>query len=76
MAVGTHAVSTQFHCECSPQSLSAWTATPGYIPIFEKHRGVGSYRRFLEQAYPLMGDMNAMTKRLYANMAIINGLKK
>ncbi|NKL21200.1 type 1 glutamine amidotransferase [Rhizobium leguminosarum] len=76
MAVGTHAVSTQFHCECSPQSLSTWTATPGYVTIFEKHRGVGSYRHFLEQAYPLMGDMNAMAKRLYANMALINGLRK
>ncbi|WP_426124149.1 type 1 glutamine amidotransferase [Pararhizobium sp. PWRC1-1] len=76
MAVGTHAVSTQFHCECSPQSLSAWTSTPGYIQIFEKHKGDGSYRRFLEEAYPLMREMNAMTKRLYDNLAMSNGLRK
>ncbi len=75
MAVDTHAVSTQFHCECSPQSLSAWTGTPGYVPIFEKHKGAGSYRRFLEEAYPLMREMHAMTKRLYDNMAINNGLR-
>jgi GMP synthase-like glutamine amidotransferase len=76
MTVGTHAVSTQFHCECSPQSLAAWTATPGYIPLFDKHRGPGSYLRFLEEAYPLMQDMNMMTKRLYDNLAIANGLRK
>lgn len=75
MAVDTHAVSTQFHCECSPQSLAAWTAAPGYIPIFEKHKGQGAYRDFLAEAYPLMREMNGMTKRLYDNMAIRNGLK-
>lgn len=75
MAVGDHAVSTQFHCECSAQTLSTWTVTPGYVPLFEKYRGEGGYDRFLREAYPLMRDMTAMTSMLYHNLASASGLK-
>ena len=75
MAVGAHAVSTQFHCECSPQSLAGWTATPGYVPLFETHRGPDSYQQFLQEAYPLMARMNTMTRQLYDNMAVASGLR-
>ncbi|KSV84173.1 type 1 glutamine amidotransferase [Sinorhizobium sp. GL28] len=76
VAINDHAVGTQFHSECSPQTVAGWTATPGYVPLYEKHRGPGSYRQFVEEAYPLMGRMTAMTRRIYDNLVESSGLRK
>jgi GMP synthase-like glutamine amidotransferase len=68
LAIGEHALSTQFHSECGAQSLMAWRNTPGYIDIFEAHKGKGSYDRFLREAYSAIGEINATSERLYVNL--------
>ena len=76
LGVDRHAVTTQFHSECSPQTFAAWTATPGYIALFEKHRGPGAYVRFTQQAYPLMHRMNEMSRQIYDNLVTATGLRR
>ena len=76
VAINDHAIGTQFHSECSPQTVAGWTATPGYVPLYEKHRGPGSYRQFVEEAYPLMHRMTAMTRRIYDNLVESSGLRR
>ena len=68
LAIGEHALSTQFHSECGAQSLMAWTQTPGYIDLFEAHKGKGSYEKFLRQAYSAMSEINTTSERLYDNL--------
>jgi len=75
MAVDGHAVSTQFHCEFSPQTVAGWSSLPGYIANLEKHLGEGAYPRFVRESYPLMPDMAAMTRQIYDNLVEETGLR-
>ena len=43
MAIDNHALSTQFHCEFSPQTVATWSSLPDYIAILEKDNGNGAY---------------------------------
>ncbi|MCA3556229.1 type 1 glutamine amidotransferase [Aestuariivirga sp.] len=76
LAVGEHAMSTQFHCEFSPQTVAAWSSLPGYIANLEKHCGAGAYPRLVRESFPLMPRMERMTRRMYDNLALASGLRK
>ncbi|MFT3987397.1 type 1 glutamine amidotransferase [Aestuariivirga sp.] len=76
VAIGDHAVGTQFHCEFTPQSMAAWSSLPDYISVLEKSKGEGAYPRLLAEAYPLMPDMHAQTRIIYENLARANGLRR
>lgn len=76
VAIGTHAVSTQFHCEFSAQTMAGWSSLPGYITALEKARGAGAYQEILQEAYPLMPQMSAMTRRIYDNLMQATGLRR
>lgn len=76
LAVGEHAMSTQFHCEFSPQTVASWSSMPGYVANLEKHRGEGAYPRLVKESFPLMPQMARMTKRMYDNLVIASGLRK
>jgi GMP synthase-like glutamine amidotransferase len=76
VAIDDHAIGTQFHCEFSPQSLAAWSSLPNYIATLEKHLGTGAYARLLAEAYPLMPEMAAMTRRIYDNLMRATGLRR
>lgn len=76
VAIDDHAVGTQFHCEFSPQSMAAWSSLPNYIATLEKHLGAGAYARLLAEAYPLMPEMAAMTRRIYDNLMRATGLRR
>lgn len=76
LAVGDHAVSTQFHCEVSPQTVAAWSSLPSYISNLEKHRGEGAYPRLMAECYPLMPQMNALTRQVYGNLVKATGLRR
>ena len=76
VAIDHHAVSTQFHCEFSPQSMAGWSSLPGYIAKLEEHRGPGAYPKLMAEAYPLMPQMAAMTRRIYDNLVTETGLRK
>ncbi len=76
LSVGDHAVSTQFHCEFTPQTVAGWSSLPGYVSSLEKHLGEGAYPRLLRQSYPLMPEMARMTRRIYDNLVSATGLRR
>jgi GMP synthase-like glutamine amidotransferase len=76
LAVGDHAVSTQFHCEFTPQTVLGWSSLPNYLASLERHLGEGAYPRIVEESYPLMPQMARMTRAIYDNLVTATGLKK
>ncbi len=76
MAVDSHALSTQFHCEFSPQTVAGWSSLPNYMRILERELGAGGYRQLKEQSYPLMPAMARSTRQLYENFKKASGLFK
>lgn len=75
LAVGEHAMSTQFHCEFSPQTVASWSSLPSYVANLEKHCGAGAYEALKRQSYPLMPQMSRMTRRMYDNLVTASGLR-
>jgi GMP synthase-like glutamine amidotransferase len=76
LAVGDHAVSTQFHCEFTPQTVAGWSSLPGYVASLERHLGAGAYPRLVKESYPLMPQMARMTRAIYDNLVTATGLRK
>jgi len=76
LAVGEHALSTQFHCEFSAQTVAGWSSLPSYVANLEKHRGTGAYEAILRESYPLMPQMARMTRSMYDNLAVASGLRR
>lgn len=76
VAIDSHAVGTQFHCECTPQTLAAWSSQPAIMAYLERHRGPDYYGRLVAEAFPLMPRMAAMTRRLYDNFVAACGLRR
>jgi GMP synthase-like glutamine amidotransferase len=76
VAIDDHAVSTQFHCEFTPQTMATWLSLPGYLASLEKQNGAGAYRRLIDEATPLMPQMARMTRRIYDNLMLATGLRK
>ena len=76
LAVGDHAMSTQFHCEFTPQTVAGWSSLPGYVANLEKHLGEAAYPRLVKESYPLMPRMARMTRQLYDNLISATGLRK
>ena len=76
MAIDAHALSTQFHCEFTPQTVAGWSSMPNYISNLERHCGEGAYQKLVAQAFPLMPQMAAMTRRMYDNLVTATGLRR
>ena len=76
IAIDDHAMSTQFHCEFTPQTVAGWSSMPAYIANLEKYKGPGAYPRLVAESYPLMPDMARMTRQMYDNLVTTTGLRK
>lgn len=76
VAVGEHAVGTQFHCEFTPQTVAGWSSLPNYVANLERHHGAGAYGRLVSECFPLMPQMHAMTRQVYDNLVIATGLRR
>ena len=76
LAIDEHAMSTQFHCEFTPQTVAGWSSLPGYVAALEKHLGEGAYPRLVAESFPLMPDMARMTRQMYDNLVTATGLRK
>ena len=76
MAIDAHAMSTQFHCEFTPQTVAGWSSMPSYVAILEQHLGPGAYPRLVKEAFPLMPQMATMARRMYDNLVTATGLRK
>jgi GMP synthase-like glutamine amidotransferase len=74
VAIGEHAIGTQFHCEFTPQTVAMWSSLPSYVKTLEKHLGEGAYPRLVEECFPLMPQMASMTRRIYDNLMTATGL--
>jgi GMP synthase-like glutamine amidotransferase len=74
LAIDRHAVSTQFHCEFTPQTIEGWASMPGYIKAVEDELGQGAYQRIKAEAYPLMPDMARHTRVMWENFKKTSGL--
>ena len=75
LAIDGHALSTQFHCEFSAQTVAGWSSLPSYVAVLERELGVGAYQRLREECWPLMPEMNRMTKVVWDNFKKSSGLK-
>ncbi len=75
LAVDHHALSTQFHCEFSPQTVATWSSLPNYVSALEREHAAGAYERLKAQSYPLMPDMARNTRAMYENFKRVSGLK-
>ena len=76
IAVGKHAMATQFHCEFTLQTVAGWGSMPEYIQALEGHLGSGSYPHLMAKAARLMPGMDRFTRQMYENLARASGLRK
>ncbi len=75
MAIESHALSTQFHCEFSPQTVAGWSSLPKYIAVLEGELGAGAYEKLKTESLPLMPEMARNTRMIYENFKKASGLK-
>jgi GMP synthase-like glutamine amidotransferase len=76
VAIDSHAIGTQFHCEFTPQTMAKWSSLPNYVASVERENGPGAYRRLVNEATPLMPQMGRMTRQIYDNLMASTGLRK
>ena len=76
IAVGEHAMATQFHCEFTLQTIAGWASLPKYIEGLEGHLGSGYYPHFMAKAARLMPEIDRSTRQMYENLARASGLRK
>jgi GMP synthase-like glutamine amidotransferase len=76
IAIDNHALGLQFHAEFSSQTVASWESLPSYIAALERELGVGAYAKVSAEAYPLMPQMGAMTRRIYDNLKFASGLAR
>lgn len=74
LAIGRHALSTQFHCEFSPQTVAGWSSLPNYLAVLDRELGQGGYDRLKNESYPKMPAMARMTRQMYQNFKTVSGL--
>lgn len=76
IAIDSHALGMQFHAEFSPQTVASWESLPTYVAALERELGAGAYTKVSGEAYPLMPQMGAMTRRIYDNFKRACGLAR
>jgi GMP synthase-like glutamine amidotransferase len=74
LAIDSHALSTQFHCEFTPQTVEGWSSLPSYIASLEKENGAGAYPALKQECYPLMPAMARQTRQIWDNFKKNSGL--
>ncbi len=75
LAIEHHALSTQFHCEFSPQTVATWSSLPGYVSVLERELGAGGYEKLKAECYPQMPAMAKTAKQIWDNFKVVSGLK-
>lgn len=74
VAIDTHALGLQFHCEHTAQTYVGWASAPNVLAYLERERGKGAYERMLSEAWPAMPGVNAFARSLYDNFVRASGL--
>jgi len=74
IAIDDHALGLQFHAEFSAQTVASWESLPNYVAALERELGPDAYAKVRTEAFPLMPQMGAMTRRIYDNLKRASGL--
>jgi GMP synthase-like glutamine amidotransferase len=74
LAIDDHALSTQFHCEFTPQTVEGWSSLPSYVSSLEREKGAGAYLALKQECYPLMPVMARQTRQIWDNFKKKSGL--
>jgi GMP synthase-like glutamine amidotransferase len=74
LAIDGHALSTQFHCEFTPQTVEGWSSLPNYIASLEREKGSSAYPALKQECYPLMPVMARQTRQIWDNFKKNSGL--
>lgn len=74
LAIEGHALSTQFHCEFSPQTVAGWASIPSYVAELEQQNGPRAYERLRDECWPVMPEMNRNTRIIWENFKRSSGL--
>jgi GMP synthase-like glutamine amidotransferase len=74
LALDGHALSTQFHCEFTPQTVEGWSSLPSYIASLEKEKGAGAYQALKRSCYPAMPEIARQTRQVWDNFKKNSGL--
>jgi GMP synthase-like glutamine amidotransferase len=67
LAVGSHALSVQYHVEITRTTVAEWGVIPAYQTALEKALGADALAPFEMEAKQHMGDFNRAARRLYRN---------
>jgi len=74
IAIDDHALGLQFHAEFSPQTVASWESLPNFMAALDRELGPNAYAKVRAEAFPLMPQMGAMTRRIYDNLKRASGL--
>jgi GMP synthase-like glutamine amidotransferase len=74
LGIDKHAMSTQFHCEFSPQTVAGWSSLPNYVDTLDRELGPGGYQRLKDESFPLMPEMARNTRIIWENFRKNSGL--
>jgi GMP synthase-like glutamine amidotransferase len=75
MAVGEHAVSTQFHVEVTTDTVPEWSAVPAYAAALDAVLGTGAVNTFQHEATAAMAGFNRDARIFYDNWMRVAGIK-
>jgi GMP synthase-like glutamine amidotransferase len=67
LAVGSHALSVQYHVEITRTTVAEWGVIPAYQTALQKALGADALAPFEMEAKQHMGDFNRASRRLYRN---------
>ena len=67
MAVGSHALGVQFHCEWTLAQIRHWRTLPAWTAALDEAFGPGGHARLLDACAPAMPEIEAMTDRMFDN---------
>ena len=77
LAIGDHAIGTQFHCEFTPQTVATWSSIPGCVwTVWNGIWGRAPTRGWWRNPSRSCRSMASMTRRIYDNLMETTGLRK
>jgi len=74
MAVDSHAIGVQFHCEWTLERIRHWGTLPSWTRALDQAFGADAHPRFVAACSPAMPTIEAMTDRLFDNFRRTAGL--
>ena len=74
MAIGSHALSVQFHWEWTLSFIKEWADMPNWASALDDELGPGAHGRLMADARRIMPQINAVAVRMFGNFLAANAL--